>query len=203
MDQNLVLLLGGSSGVGKTRLAAELARRLGIGWLSADDIRLVLQRATRGAALPALHAFFDDLPQLDAAAIATRYRAVAAIVSDALEIVVAHHVATALPVLIEGDTILPALATQRTFAGLAVQSEVRAAFLVEPDPAQLRQNTMDRGRGAEAMPAEELDAHLGFSWQYGQWLACEAAALNLPVVEARPYPTLLARTLRAFGLDGG
>lgn len=203
MGQPIVLLLGGSSGVGKTRLAAELARRLGIGWLSADDIRLVLQRATRGTALPTLHAFFDDLPQLDAATIATRYRAVAAIVSDALEIIVAHHVATALPVLIEGDTILPALAAQRSFAGLAVPSAVRAVFLVEPDPVQLRQNTLDRGRGAEALPAEELEAHLGFSWQYGQWLAGEAAALHLPVVEARPYATLLTRTLSAFGFDGG
>jgi 2-phosphoglycerate kinase len=130
-------------------------------------------------------------------------RTVAAIVSDALEIVVAHHVATALPVLIEGDTILPALAAQRTFAGLAVSSEVRAVFLVESDPAQLRQNTLDRSRGAEAMPARELEAHLSFSWQYGHWLAREAVALSLPVVQVRPYPTVLARTLRAFGLDGG
>jgi hypothetical protein len=136
MADATVLLLGGSSGVGKTRLARQLAWQLGMDWLSADDIRLALQRATRGAALPALHAFFDDLPTLSAEAMATRYLAVAEIVSHALEIVIAHHIATASPVVVEGDTILPALAVQQSFAELSVGSQVRGVFLVESGPGR-------------------------------------------------------------------
>jgi 2-phosphoglycerate kinase len=62
MGQPLVVLLGGSSGVGKSVLAAALARRLGLSLLIADDICLVLQRTTSPAALPLLHRFFAELP---------------------------------------------------------------------------------------------------------------------------------------------
>ncbi|HEY3188606.1 MAG TPA: AAA family ATPase, partial [Solirubrobacteraceae bacterium] len=41
----LVLLIGGSSGVGKTTVAPELARRLGAAWLMVDDLRLALRRS--------------------------------------------------------------------------------------------------------------------------------------------------------------
>jgi 2-phosphoglycerate kinase len=194
MKDAAVLLLGGSSGVGKTQLAGQLARQLGIGWLSADDIRLALQRATRGSALPRLHAFFDDLPTLAAEVMAARYVVVAEIVSHALEIVVAHHVATGLPILIEGDTILPALAAQQSFAGIAVSSQVRAVFLVEPDPQYLQQNTLARGRGAEELSAAELATHVTFSWRYVQWLADQASAYQLPVLAPRPYATLIAKS---------
>lgn len=200
MNDSTVLLLGGSSGVGKTRLAAQLASRLGVNWLAADDLRLALQRATRGTALPALHAFFDELPTLSAAAMASRYVAVAEIVSHALEIIIAHHVATASPVLIEGDTVLPALAAQRSFANLPTVTQVRGLFLVEPDAAAIRRNTLARGRGAEALSAEEVEAHVGFSWQYGQWLAAEAAAHHLPVIAPQPYATLEERALQALGV---
>ncbi len=38
-----VLLLGGTSGVGKTSVARQIGLRLGISWLQVDDLRLVLQ----------------------------------------------------------------------------------------------------------------------------------------------------------------
>ena len=40
-----VLLIGGPSGVGKTTVAPEIARRLGAGWLMVDDLRLALARS--------------------------------------------------------------------------------------------------------------------------------------------------------------
>jgi serine kinase of HPr protein (carbohydrate metabolism regulator) len=47
MGRPLVVLLRGISGVGKSVLAAALARRLGLSLLMADDICLVLQRGRR------------------------------------------------------------------------------------------------------------------------------------------------------------
>ncbi len=40
-----VLLIGGSSGTGKTNLAKQLGQRFGISWLEVDDLRLALQRS--------------------------------------------------------------------------------------------------------------------------------------------------------------
>jgi 2-phosphoglycerate kinase len=54
-----VLLIGGSSGVGKTHVARQLAHHLSISLLLVDDVRLALQQATTPISHPALHAFLD------------------------------------------------------------------------------------------------------------------------------------------------
>jgi 2-phosphoglycerate kinase len=50
-----VLLIGGSSGVGKTLVARELARHFGVSLILADDVRLALQEVTTPAQKPELH----------------------------------------------------------------------------------------------------------------------------------------------------
>jgi hypothetical protein len=50
-----VLLLGGASGTGKTRLSYRLARALEIGITEVDDFQVVLERMTTPEQLPALH----------------------------------------------------------------------------------------------------------------------------------------------------
>jgi 2-phosphoglycerate kinase len=40
-----VLLIGGSSGVGKSSIARQLGRRFGTPWMQVDDLRLALQRS--------------------------------------------------------------------------------------------------------------------------------------------------------------
>jgi len=49
-----VLLIGGSSGVGKTVAARELANYLSLSLLLLDDVRLALQQATSSETNPAL-----------------------------------------------------------------------------------------------------------------------------------------------------
>ena len=41
----MVLLIGGSSGVGKTSVANQLGLRFGASWLQVDDVRLAFQRS--------------------------------------------------------------------------------------------------------------------------------------------------------------
>jgi 2-phosphoglycerate kinase len=48
-----VLLIGGSSGVGKTVIAPQLASQPRMTWGSVDDFRLVLERMTTPDAQPA------------------------------------------------------------------------------------------------------------------------------------------------------
>lgn len=198
MTNVTVLLVGGSSGVGKTTIAPQLASRLGMTWGSADDVRLVLERMTTPEQQPALHLFFQQLTQLAPDELAHRYQAVAAVVSYALEIIVANHVATAAPLLLEGDTITPAMAAQHQFANLAVEQQVRAVFLVEAEETVIQRNMCERGRGMHQSPLEYSVRMARFSWLHGLWLSQEALRYGLPVIAARPHENVIDRILVAI-----
>jgi 2-phosphoglycerate kinase len=199
-----VLLIGGSSGTGKSTLAPLIARHYGIPWLEADDFRLAMQRATTPASHPALHFFLRDQMemradfwQLSPEAFRDGLIAVGEVVSATLEIVVANHVGQGRPIVLEGDGILPAMAAQRTFSGIDVGNAVRAIYLVEPDLEALVANMLIRSADASTADAE-LRNYARASWLYGMWLRDEALRHRLPVLEARPYGTLLSRVLLAL-----
>jgi 2-phosphoglycerate kinase len=189
-----VLLLGGHSAVGKTVVARQLARMYGVGLVEVDDVRLVLQRVTTPEQQPILHSFLlTNILEWSAEMLRDRLIAVNRIVASALEIVVANHVATNSPCILEGDGILPAFAAQTSFADLDVGSSVRAVFVVEHSKERIYQSMKMRGRSFDTFAPEQQQQWIELSWHYGQWLAQEAARYGLPVVPAQPWETLAAR----------
>jgi 2-phosphoglycerate kinase len=197
-EDTRVFLIGGSSGVGKTVVAPQLASQLDMTWGSADDFRLVLERMTTPDAQPALHSFFRTLWQRSAEELVTNYISVAQLVSYALEIVIANHVATRAPLILEGDTIVPELAAKRVFADLAVGNQIHSVFLVESDEAAIRRNVLERGRGVAQLTAHQLQTQVRFSWLYGQWIQREAERYGLPVIPAQPRETVVTRIMGTF-----
>jgi 2-phosphoglycerate kinase len=195
-----VLLIGGSSGVGKTVVARQIGRQLGMPWLQADDLRLALTYSSTPEQQPTLHALAAAAidPAAPAEAVFMRLIETGRIVSHALEIVVANHIATAAPLVIEGDGILPAMAAQRRFADRDALDQVRAAFVFESDEAALFETALARGRGFDALTAPAQQKAVRRSWLYGRWLREEALRSGLPVIDARPWPTLAARLLAAL-----
>jgi 2-phosphoglycerate kinase len=193
-----VLLLGGSSGTGKSTVAPRIGRRLGVSWVQVDDIRLGIQRITSPDEQPALRYFlsgpsvWNQSPEI----LRDRLIAVGRIVSRSLEDVVAHHVVAADPIILEGDGILPETATE--FARQHPSGLVRAAFLCEDDEEHLRASILGRGRGAGQLDEPASRTVVRMSWLYGQWLQREAERLRLPVVSARPRRTAVQRVLRAL-----
>ena len=195
-----VLLIGGHSGAGKTTVAYDLARRFGTACTQVDDIRLALQQIITPAERPALHFFLatPDVWQRPPAELCAGLIAVGELVSAALDIVIAHHLATAGPLILEGDGIVPALAAQSSFGGVANRSWVRAVFLVEPDEAVLQASMLGRGRGYDDRSAAEQATQARMNWLYGRWLHQEAERRGLPVLPARPWPTLADRVIAAI-----
>jgi 2-phosphoglycerate kinase len=203
-----VLLIGGNSGSGKTIVARELARRFEVSVLLVDDVRLAIQQVTTPAQLPNLHIFVSDqqaalrIPELMRDGLVAVGRAIA----PALKIIVAHHVVVtgAGPIIIEGDGILPELASQRRYAelkhfwGLQTGREVRAVFLLESDEDMIFQNMHTRDRGFHEVTPDEQRTIARGSWLYGQWLQQEALAHGLPAVPARPWETTTERVLAAI-----
>ena len=197
-----VLLIGGNSGSGKTVVSRSLARRYGVGLAEVDDFRLVLERMTTPEQQPALHrllVLLDVTTQSLAPSPVARDALIAAAqsVSHALEIVVANHVATDTPTILEGDGIVPAFAAQRVFAGRDVDRAVRAVFLIEEDKDWLLQNAIDKGRGFEQLPAGFQEHYIEVSWLYGQWLRREAMEHCVPAIVPRPRETLEERVIDA------
>jgi 2-phosphoglycerate kinase len=190
-----VLLLGGPSGTGKTAVSYRLARHFGIGITEVDDFQVMLERMTTPEQQPVLHwwRMQPDLAQLPATVIMEQGLDVGRVMVPGLEAVIANHLETETPVMLEGDFIHPALAAQTTFSGQPNDGRVRAVFLYEPDEQQLVTNFSRRepDRGQQTKRAQ-------VSWLYGQWLKHEAARYGLPILPARPWDTVFDRIIAAI-----
>jgi 2-phosphoglycerate kinase len=183
-----VHLIGGPSGIGKTTVAAQVARRLDVPWLMVDDLRLALMRS--GLPIP-------DNPRAEAFDPKDGLLAIGETVSPAIEVVIENHVDQRIPVVIEGDGILPSLFERESVRTRATGGRIRVVYLTEPDPDALYANLV--ARGADAWRGD-LRWYARRSAAYGEWLRAEAEGRGLPVLLARPHDTLVNRILAASGL---
>ena len=195
-----VLLIGGSSGVGKSIVTPQIARYFAAPCSQIDDFRLVLQRITTPDQQPTLH-FFVGTEQVwhrSPEELCERLIEVGRVVSRNIEIVIAHHVATNTPLVLEGDGIMPALGAQCSFAGLETGDDVRSVFIFEPDEEILFTNMQGRGRGFQQHSMDEQRTQARLNWLYGKWLRQEAARYGLPVILSRPWNSLAERVIAAI-----
>ncbi len=197
-----VLLIGGSSCTGKTTVAAALGKRFGIPWAQVDDFRLALQRATSPERFPDLHFFVQDPNRLarPPEELAAALRRVAEFVSSSLEVVIESRVATGKPLILEGDGLLPSLASLGAAATPASHESagpVRAVFLRESDDIVLLNSAIERGRGP-GLSADMWASRARTAALFGDWLCDEAMRHNLPVLSARPRATLASRIMAAI-----
>ena len=195
----MVLLIGGASGVGKSVVANQLGLRLGASWLHVDDLRLAFQRSR--VMLPerteALY-FFEETPEIwtmPPELLRDGLIGVGQVLSPALEVIIENHVDTVAPVVIEGDAILPSLLSRPTVRDRVSDGHVQAVFLVETEEEVVFANIVARGRGMGGRREAELRTEARAKWLYGQWLADEAHRYGLPVLEPRPWSTLVERIL--------
>lgn len=194
-----VLLIGGSSGVGKTTVSREIGLHCGTSWFQVDDLRLAFQRshATLPEGTSALYFFTEtpDIWSMSPELLRDGLIAVGQVLSPALEVMIENHVDTHAPIVIEGDAILPSLFARPPVRTRSIDGSVRSVFLVEPDEEMLLANIMARRRGITDYSEAELFTQARTAWLYGQWLAQEAQHSRLPVVEARPRSTLVERIM--------
>jgi 2-phosphoglycerate kinase len=190
-----VLLIGGASGTGKTSVAFRLAHHFAVGITAIDDFQVILERMTTPEQQPVLH-FWRTHPDpglLTAEEIVRQGLEVALAMIPALEAVIADHLDTKVPLVLEGDFIAPTLAAQPSFDGQPNAGRVRALFLYEPDERQILDNLLQREpeTGIQSKRAR-------VSWLQGQWLHGEFERLGIPALSARPWGTLFTRVIEAM-----
>jgi 2-phosphoglycerate kinase len=113
------------------------------------------------------------------------------VMARALELVIANHIESRAPIVLEGDFILPSLAVQPSYNGVAADGQVRAVFLYEEDEGQI-------GRNYLAREGEEQPGRARVSWRHSEWLRREAERLGVPTLPARPWETVLERVIAAL-----
>lgn len=189
-----VLLLGGASGVGKSSLAYPLARHFGVALTEVDDFQILLSRMTTPAQLPALHVWrtHPDLDALPEDEIARMLEAYAEALAPGLEAVIENHLESRAPLVLEGDFILPRLAVRPRFGAQANAGRVRGLFLHEGDPERIAANYSARENAGPQTRRAAVSA------RHSAWLKGEAARCAVPVLDARPRETLLARAITAL-----
>lgn len=200
-----VLLIGGNSGVGKTFIARELVRPLGIPFIMADDIRIALQQATTAVHNPNLHVFlgYEEAQWQQPETILRDWITVANEMIKPLKAIMAHHifVEEAGQLIIEGDSILPALARQQTFNDapgsnkVVIGEKVQAIFMIEDNEEKILSNLRQRDRGISAVSEKQQAAFARASALYARWLAQEARANQIPVLAAEPRENIMERIM--------
>jgi 2-phosphoglycerate kinase len=151
-----------------------------------DDLRLALARS--GVPIPPA----DAIATFDAPG---GLIALGELLAPAVEVVIENHIDEHIPVVIEGDAILPSLLERASVDKRATNGRIRAVFLYEPNEDALLANMQARGRGLS------VRAHAQKNLQYGKWLQREAEQRGLPTVTARPWGTLANRIIAASGLS--
>jgi 2-phosphoglycerate kinase len=189
-----VLLLGGASGVGKTAVSYRLAHHFAVGITDVDDFQVLLERMTTPEQQPALHwrRTSAAFARASARQVMEQSLEIGRSMRPGLEGVIACHLHEGTPVVLQGDHLLPDLASQASFSGQANDGRVQAVFLHEPDEQQILANYLAREPrlGPQVKRAR-------VSWLKSQWLKQEAERCGFPVVASRPWDNVLERLIAA------
>jgi 2-phosphoglycerate kinase len=188
-----VLLIGGASGVGKTSVSYRLARHYDLGVTEVDDFQVVLEGMTTPEQYPELHFWrthYDDARRMTEDEHLDFFVRYSRVMEDALTLVVANHIESDTPIMLEGDFILPSLAVQSAYGGVPAGGQVRGLFVYEEDEEQIARNYLTR-------EGEEQPGRARISWRVSEWLRQEAKWLGVPAIAARPWETVLERAIAA------
>ena len=143
-----VLLLGGASGVGKSSLSYQLAKYFDVALTEVDDIQVALTKLLTPEQQPLLHFWRTNWEEFsnwsDQQHLNFFIKLSREVFQPALEAVIANHLETNRPVILEGDFILPELATFKIFEEQINDARVKALFIYEESETQIAANYLAR-----------------------------------------------------------
>jgi 2-phosphoglycerate kinase len=183
LDRPLVVLIGGTTGVGKSTLATMLAGRLGITRVIATDvIRQVLRVFFTAEAMPTVHHSAFDAGGLEG------YADQAEHVATGIEAIVERSANEAKPLIVEGVHVLPG----RVPAGLRESCVLVEAVVVVGDE-ELHRGHFSRRPGTR--PAKRYLAAFDEIRELQTHLAGRAEAAGVAIIENDNVDTTLARLM--------
>ena len=186
-DQPVILLLGGTSGVGKSSLAVEVARRLGIARvLSTDSIRQIMRMMTSSELVPALYGSSYDAWRLmppngdHPPGVIEGFRAQASAVSLGIRASIDRTISESSNLVIDGVSIVPGDPALEVFGERAHVVPLVVATL---DEASLRDRFRVRAGGQRERLADRYLVNLDAILEIQRHLLEQAERCGVPVVD--------------------
>lgn len=179
-----VLLVGGSSGIGKSELTKRLSSKFNTKIIETDDIAHIIYSTNNKKSYPAIEYWFGDYDWKEKSAEENVdiLSQVCEEIEPRLRALINNHININKKVIIEGDFITPQFAS-------SFNSEVASIFLYEPTIDNIISNYLEREGGAPQ------DFRASISFEYGLKIKEHCENLELKVVEPKPFNTLLDRVL--------
>jgi 2-phosphoglycerate kinase len=182
-----LFLIGGPSGVGKSRFAHALARRTASTVAQVDDLQSALETLVPPERLPEYFVPSRTYLRTDSAeSINDAIEELARFFAPAVLAAVSNRLESGTSTVFEGDFISPDVAAEARARG------VRPLFLLATE-AELASNYRERD-GAEQRDRARVSA------VRSRRLAERCNALGIPAMTAQPFASLAPRAYRALGV---
>ena len=204
LDKPLVILIGGTSGVGKTTLAIGLANLLDIPRVVAtDEIRQIMRLMLSAELMPALHpssyAAGEAIPEShdpEEDPLLIGYREQARIVSVGVRAIVDRCIEENTSVIIDGIHLLPEL--------LDVEVYEQTAFLVPlclslSDRQAYETRFSERASGAPRRPSHKYLSRLDEILKIQEYILESSMAFDFPIIETSTVDGLTSAAAMVIG----
>jgi 2-phosphoglycerate kinase len=180
-----VLVVAGPSGVGKSQVSYPLARHFGVSIVEVDDLFHAVEAATTPDQQPLLHFWQTHPEELESTPerILDIHLNTCRAMGPSIASVIENHIETAMPIVLDGDYVLPEVAA-------AYPDRVKSVFLIEDSPVQIVRNLLSREPN-EGNQRKRADVSVLF----GHWLRGECSRFGLVSISARPWTTILQRVI--------
>jgi 2-phosphoglycerate kinase len=184
-----VLIIGGASGSGKTSISRPLSQLYGVDLLRVDDFQCLLEAIISPERVPDLHYWKIEPNWRNQSVewVVERLKSVSQAWLPGLAAVIKDRMEEKIPMILEGDFILPELAAAFD------NPRIKTIFVHEPSREQIYQNYLSREGTHQAHRAD-------ISHAFGNWLKERCEEFNVPVFESRPWASLLERVGLGLGL---
>ncbi len=186
VDTLSLILIGGASGVGKSRFAHEVALRTRSTVAQVDDLQTAIETLVPRERLPEYYVPSTTYLRSDSGQeISAAIEHLAAWFAPAVQGLIANRVESQTSTVFEGDFIAPEVAAASALLGvkslflLASEDEIRANFLARDGDEQVGRSVVSAMRS--------------------QRLADRCSELGLAALAARPFDTLLWRASSVLG----
>ncbi len=186
-ERPVIILLGGTSGVGKTALALEVAHRLGIGRvLSTDAVRQIMRVMLSPELAPAIHRSsydaFEVLPEeaLGDEPVLAGFLAQATTVSVGVRASLDRAVEENASMVLDGVSLVPGYIDLAAYQGRADLIFLVVAAL---DEAAFRERFESRARVAKGRPPHRYVEHLDAILRIQDHVLALAERHQIPIVD--------------------